>query len=46
VFDFIDEGKYLGKHSAERRKTYLHEPAYTLVTTTLEELTGDNNGSS
>lgn len=40
AFDFIDEGKYLGKHSVERRKTYIHEDAYTMVTTTMHELTG------
>lgn len=38
VFDFMDEGRYLGVHSIARRKTYLGQQVYTLVESTLEDL--------
>lgn len=38
VFDFKDEGKYLGEHAKQRRRTYEADPAYTFVEIAWEEL--------
>lgn len=41
VFDFMDEGRYLGKHSRQRARTYQEQKAYTLIPVALEELIED-----
>ncbi|KKL19942.1 hypothetical protein LCGC14_2460450, partial [marine sediment metagenome] len=38
VFDMMDQGKYLRKHSLNRKATYLAEPAYQVVETSVEEV--------
>lgn len=38
VFDFLDTGKYLGKHSTQRAKAYRREKAYTVRELTRQEL--------
>ena len=38
VFDFVDYGKYVAKHSRKRARTYERESAYVVVPITLAEL--------
>lgn len=38
VFDFLDEGKYLGNHAKHRKKTYEYQAAYTTSVVSFEEI--------
>jgi superfamily II DNA or RNA helicase len=38
VFDFLDRGKYLEKHSARRLQTYNEQPGYTVAEVNFEEV--------
>ncbi len=38
VFDFLDAGKYLGKHAKQRAATYADQPAYTTTEVDFEEV--------
>lgn len=38
VFDFLDRGKYLGKHSKQRAESYRRERAYTVHELTVRDV--------
>jgi len=38
VIDFMDAGKYVGRHSLARRRTYQKGEAYSVIQTTVEEI--------
>jgi superfamily II DNA or RNA helicase len=39
VFDFLDQGKWLGKHAKRRQQTYSEQPAYSVSVVDYKEVT-------